>query len=236
MPVALCSQKRHSAYGPLWEMVMATLIAYSSLFEIGFALHAGISILESVYGESVSKTIAEVEGIREKLKHLRLVLTKSDPSLSGKSTDVKVTIARWTITSLAWNDKCSGAEQQICRLSSDSVETQKTHKRRANLIMYFSMGVCLYSLALLFIGASDVDFVRNLSIWLALALVVIQLIPMPIAALAFYRAARTTTREGAARLDEILSSKISMSDKTNFLHTPEFELREIANAEIRIGS
>ena len=176
-------------------MTEVNLIQFTSLFEIGFALHFAVAFIERIYSRELPVRIEQINARAKSLERLRQEI--SDAHKLSHSSDDKLILdlPRRIIENPVWMPRNEQVLDRFYALKQDTNGQIKLQKRILHIITFLSITVVLYSVVMLFLIGLNASFVNNLDVMTASALVLMQLLPLPLAACLFYFYARSTSHE-----------------------------------------
>jgi len=176
-------------------MNTVNLSQFASLFEIGFALHLAVAFLERIYASELPVRINGIAARAKALEQLKRELSAEPQSHNESAADTELHFAYRTIKHPTWTRHNDHVLDRVYALMQDSEGQMRALKRILSVLTVLSVLVVLYSVTALFLIGLEVELVRDLSPMTASAVVLMQLLPLPIAATIFFFVARRMSRE-----------------------------------------
>ena len=211
-------------------MPLVDLSQFASLFEIGFALHFAVALLDRIYAREMP---ARIEQIVAKTKSLELfkqevIEGQRKYAETGESTELQ--LAFRTVENPIWVKHNDQVLDRLYALRQDSNGQIRVLKRILSVITFLSILVALYSVAILFMIGLDFEVVMGLTPITASAIVLMQLLPLPVTAAIFFFVVRSMSHEvdrkirGAGELQLILNNPHS-APVTDYASVQQIYLR-----------
>lgn len=186
------------------------LSQFASLFEIGFAVHIAVALIERIYArelpvriERISARLNALERFKQEIQ--RAVAKREE---SGQSTELQLPYR--SITDPVWADRNDALLDRLYALGHNSTGRLSALKRILGAITILSVIVVLYSITMLFLIGLQLEMTRELSPMFASALVLAQLLPLPLAAAIFYYVARRMSKEVDRKLRGIGEMRVML--------------------------
>ncbi len=176
-------------------MTAVNLSQFASLFEIGFALHFAVAFLDRIYARELPVRIDGIAARAKALEHLKRELSEGLPVEGAADATDELRFAYRTIANPTWTRHNDQVLDRVYALLQDSKGQMKVLKRILSVLTFLSILVVLYSVTTLFLIGLQVELVKALNPMTASAVVLTQLLPLPIAATIFFFVARRMGNE-----------------------------------------
>ena len=167
-------------------MYEVNLSQFSSLFEIGFALHLAVAFIERIYAKELPTRIERITARAKSLERFKEEILDHENHSKTSGTHSELKLGFKTITSPVWVAHNEQVIDRLYALRQDTNGQMHNLKTIVNLITILSVLVLLYSVTMLFLIGLDYEIVKGLDRLTASALVLLQILPLPIAATIFY--------------------------------------------------
>jgi hypothetical protein len=196
-------------------MPLVDLSQFTSLFEIGFALHFAVAFLERIYARELPVRIEQIVAIAKSLELFKQEVIEGQRKYAetGKSIELQLTFR--TVENPVWVKHNDQVLDRLYALHQDSNGQMRALKGILSVITFLSILVALYSVAVLFMIGLEVDMVTGLTPITASAIVLMQLLPLPVTAAIFFFVVRRMSHEvdrkirGVGELHLILNNPYS---------------------------
>ena len=176
-------------------MAAVDLSQFASLFEIGFALHFAVAFLDRIYARELPVRISGIAARAKALEQLKKELSEERRSDRDAGNSSELRFAYRTVADPVWTRHNDHVLDRVYALMQDSQGRMTVLKRILNVLTFLSILVVLYSVTALFLIGLGVDLVKELDPVTASAAVLMQLLPLPIAATIFFFVARRMSQE-----------------------------------------
>lgn len=187
------------------------LSQFTSLFEIGFALHIAVAFLERTYARELPVRIERIAARVKSLERFKREILEGAQQRERTGKNFVLQLPRRTFEDPAWVDYNDDLLDQLYNLGHESQGRLSGLKRILSGITILAVIVALYSVAVLFLIGLDVAWARNLEPMTASLIVLAQLLPLPIAAGMFFFVARRMSREVDRQLRGIGERRVVLS-------------------------
>lgn len=174
--------------------MIVNLSQFTSLFEIGFALHFAVAFLDRIQARELPVRLEQINARTRTLERLRDFLKDKEKEKSG-GNELKLQLGYLTINNPMWLKHNDQLLDRFYALRQDVKGQMKVLTRVLTVLTTLSVLVALYSVAVLFIIGFDLEFVKSLDTLLAGTIVLMQLLPLPCAAAIFFFVSRRMSRE-----------------------------------------
>lgn len=169
---------------------MVDLIQFASLFEIGFALHIAVALLERIYAGELPVRVERIAARLNALERFKRELQQGVIRKKETGETVELNFAYRSVTNPVWSDRNNVLLDQLYKLGHLATGRLGALKRVLSLTTAFSILVVLYSITMLFMIGLDLALVKELDPIKASALVLAQILPLPLAACVLFLVAR----------------------------------------------
>lgn len=176
-------------------MTTVDLSQFASLFEIGFALHFAVAFVERIYAKELPVRIKTLTSRAKSLEHLKKEIAEYESIKEKTGETLKLRFAYRTVEDPLWTKHNDFVLDRIYALRQDLKGQTKALRRILSIITFLSALVLLYSVTILFMIGLDMELVKGLDPMIASSVVLMQLLPLPIAAIIFFLVARRMSHE-----------------------------------------
>ena len=196
-------------------MPLVDLSQFASLFEIGFALHFAVAFLERIYARELPVRIEQIAARAKSLERFKQEIIEGQRKYAETGESIKLHLAFRTVENPVWVKHNDQVLDRLYALRQDSNGQMRALKRILSVITFLSILVVLYSVAVLFMIGLEVDMVTGLTPIIASAIVLMQLLPLPVTAAIFFFVGRQMSQEvdrkirGVEELQLILNNPYS---------------------------
>jgi len=196
-------------------MHLVDLSQFASLFEIGFALHFAVAFLERIYARELPVRIEQIVARVKSLELFKQEVIEGQKKYAETGESIELQLAFRTVENPVWVKHNDQVLDRLYALRQDSNVQMRALKRILSIITFSSILVVLYSVAVLFMIGLEVDMVTGLTPITASAIVLMQLLPLPITAAIFFFVGRRMSHEvdrkirGVGELQLILNNPYS---------------------------
>ncbi|MEO0973079.1 MAG: hypothetical protein AAFX85_08280 [Pseudomonadota bacterium] len=196
---------------------MVDLLQFASLFEIGFALHIAVALLERIYARELPVRIDRISARLNALERFKRELLAASVRLEESGQDTELQFAFRRIQNAVWAERNDALLNQLYDLGHIATGRLTALRRALGVITVLSMLVVVYSISMLFLVGLDLAVVKELDPVTASLLVLAQLLPLPLAACVFFFVARRMSLRidrklrGIGELRVLLTSNASAS-------------------------
>ncbi|MDJ0877916.1 MAG: hypothetical protein QNI86_04855 [Halieaceae bacterium] len=194
-------------------MTAVDLSQFASLFEIGFALHFAVAFLDRIYARELPVRINGIAARAKALEQLKRELSEDLRSEKEAGATTELSFAYRTISNPAWTRHNDHVLDRVYALMQDSQGQMKALKRILNVLTFLSILVVLYSVTALFLIGLGVELVKGLDPMTASAVVLTQLLPLPIAATIFFFVARRMSQEIDRKIRGVGELQLMLNDQ-----------------------
>jgi hypothetical protein len=176
-------------------MPLVDLSQFTSLFEIGFALHFAVALLERIYARDLPVRIEQIVAKAKSLELFKQEVIEGQRKYAetGKSIEVQFTFR--TVENPVWVKHNDQVLDRLYALRLDLNGQMRVLKRILSVITFLSILVALYSVVVLFMIGLEFDMVTGLTSITASAIVLMQLLPLPLTAAIFFFVVRRMSHE-----------------------------------------
>jgi hypothetical protein len=174
---------------------MVDLIQFASLFEIGFALHIAVALLERIYAGALPVRVERISSRLNALERFKRELIDDDKARKKGGKPGELRFPYRSVKDPAWHDHNDELLDQLYKLGHLATHRLGSLRRVLSVITALSLLVVLYTITMLFLVGLDLDMVKALDPWVASSLVLAQLLPLPIAAGVFFFVARRMSQQ-----------------------------------------
>lgn len=168
---------------------------FASLFEIGFALHFAVAFLDRIYAKELPERIKKIGARAKSLEQLKKEITQGATSQEQGVETAELKFAYRAINQPVWNTYNNQVLDRVYALALDTKELMRALRRILNVITFLSILVLLYTVTILFMVGLELEYVKGLSPVVASAIVLMQLLPLPIAAVVFFFVSRRMSQK-----------------------------------------
>lgn len=185
---------------------------FASLFEIGFAVHIAVALLERIYARELPVRLERIGARIHALERFRDDILKAGMRREEGGLEHQLKLASGPIRNPVWLQRNEVLIEKLHTLRHDSARRLDTLRGTLTALMVLSVLVVLYSVTMLFLIGFQVESLLTLNPWHASALVLAQLLPLPLASAMFYLRAHRMSLEvdrklrGAGELRVTLTS------------------------------
>ena len=190
---------------------------FASLFEIGFAVHIAVALLERIYARELPVRLERIGARINALERFRESLLKASMKREESGLEHQLKLASGAIRNPVWLKRNDDLIEKLHGLRHDSARRLETLRGMLTALMFLSVLVVLYSVTMLFLIGFQIEALLALNAWHASVLVLAQLLPLPLAAAMFYLRAHRMSLEVDRKLRGAGELRISLAspDKPN---------------------
>ncbi|MEO1076952.1 MAG: hypothetical protein AAFX41_13475 [Bacteroidota bacterium] len=174
---------------------MVDLLQFASLFEIGFALHIAVAFLERIYARELPVRVERISARLNALERFKREVFEGGVKRDATGQRHALQLAYRQVDNPVWPDRNDALLDQLYELGHIATNRLGTLRRVLAVVTVLSMGVVFYTVTMLFLIGLDLPVVKQLDPLVASALVLAQLLPLPLAAGVFYLVARRMSRQ-----------------------------------------
>ncbi|WP_026376120.1 hypothetical protein [Aestuariibacter salexigens] len=168
------------------------LSQFTSLFEIGFALHFAVAFLDRIHARQLPVRLERISARIKSLERFKEFIIDKERQ---PGPDFQLQLGYVTITHPVWLKHNDQLLDQLYALRQDVNGQIKVLKRILTVLTTLSVLVALYAVTVLFIIGLDFDIVRSLDSLTAATIVLMQLLPLPCAAGIFFFVSRKMSHD-----------------------------------------
>jgi hypothetical protein len=176
-------------------MPLVDLSQFASLFEIGFALHFAVAFLERIHARELPIRIKQIVATAKSLELFKQEVIEGQRKYAETGESTELQLAFRTVENPIWVKHNDQVLDRLYALRQDSNGQIRVLKRILSVITFLSILVALYSVAILFMIGLEVDMVMGLTPITASAIVLMQLLPLPVTAAIFFFVGRRMSYE-----------------------------------------
>lgn len=191
---------------------MVDLLQFASLFEIGFALHIAVALLERIYAGELPVRVERVAARLNALERFKRELLEGSERRKRTGEASELNLAYRDIKDPVWSEHNDRLLDELYKLGHFATGKLGALKRVLSIITVLSILVVLYTITMLFLIGLDLELVKNLDPWTASALVLAQLLPLPLAATVFFLVARRMSQEIDRKLRGIAERRVLLAN------------------------
>ena len=190
---------------------------FASLFEIGFAVHIAVALLERIYARELPVRLERIGSRINALERFRENILKASMKREGGGLEHQLKLASGIILNPVWLKRNDDLIEKLHALRHDSARRLETLRKTLMALMFLSVLVVLYSVTMLFLIGFQIEALLTLNAWHASLLVLAQLLPLPLAAAMFYFRAHRMSLEVDRKLRGAGELRVSLTseDKPN---------------------
>jgi hypothetical protein len=198
-------------------MPLVGLSQFTSLFEIGFALHFAVAFLERIYARELPIRIEKIVAIAKSMELFKQEVIEGQRKHEETGESIQLQFAFRTFENPVWVKHNDHVLDRLYALRQDSNGQVRVLKRILSVITFLSIMVALYSVTILFMIGLDFEMVMGLTPITASTIVLMQLLPLPVTAAIFFFVGRRMSSEvdrkirGVGELQLILNNAYSSS-------------------------
>ena len=198
-------------------MPLVNLSQFASLFEIGFALHFAVAFLERIYARDLPIRIEKIVATAKSLELFKQEVIEGQRKYEETGESIALQFAFRTVENPVWVKHNDQVLDRLYALRQDSNGQIRVLKRILSVITFLSVLIAIYSVTILFLIGLDFEMVIGLTSITASAIVLMQLLPLPITAAIFFFVGRRMSYEvdrkirGVGELHLILNNAYSAS-------------------------
>jgi hypothetical protein len=189
-------------------MTTVDLVQFASLFEIGFALHFAVAFIDRIYAKELPVRIDRIAARAEAVERLEKEIAAA-AATGGESV---LRFPYRIIEQPVWAKHNEHVLDQILALLQETKGQVRALKRILSAITFCSFIVVLYSVTMLFLIGLGAELARDLEPMTASAIVLMQLLPLPVAAAAFFFVARRMSQEVDRKIRGVGELQLILSD------------------------
>jgi hypothetical protein len=194
---------------------MVDLIQFASLFEIGFALHIAVALLERIYAGELPVRVERISARLNALERFKRELAEESSRRKEGGKPVELRFPYRSVKDPVWADHNDELLDQLYRLGHVATGKLGALKRVLSIITALSIVVVLYTITMLFLVGLDLSLLKGLDPVVASALVLAQLLPLPLAACLFFFVARRMSQEIDRKLRGIAERRVLLASKNS---------------------
>ncbi|MEM9387349.1 MAG: hypothetical protein AAGA68_19980 [Pseudomonadota bacterium] len=169
---------------------MVDLLQFASLFEIGFALHIAVALLERIYARELPVRIDRISARLNALERFKREMQEGAVRLEQSGQESELRLAYRRIKNPIWAQRNDALLDQLYDLGHVASGRLTGLKQALGVVTVLSIVVVVYAVTMLFLIGLDLPLVKGLDPWVASLLVLAQLLPLPLAAGVFFLVAR----------------------------------------------
>jgi hypothetical protein len=198
-------------------MPLVGLSQFTSLFEIGFALHFAVAFLERIYARELPIRIEKIIAIAKSMELFKQEVIEGQRKHEETGESIQLQFAFRTFENPVWVKHNDHVLDRLYALRQDSNGQVRVLKRILSVITFLSIMVALYSVTIHFMIGLDFEMVMGLTPITASTIVLLQLLPLPVTAAIFFFVGRRMSSEvdrkirGVGELQLILNNAYSSS-------------------------
>lgn len=185
---------------------------FTSLFEIGFALHIALAFLDRIHEKELPARLKQISNRAKALELFQKEISPSPVSDKQQSAISELHLAYRTIDAPIWPKYNNYVVDRVFALAQDIKGQIKVLRRILNVITFLSVLVLLYSVTILFMIGLEADLVTSLDPMTASIIVLIQLLPLPVAAVIFFFVARRMSHEVDRKIRGLSELQLMLSE------------------------
>ena len=194
---------------------MVDLVSFSSLFEIGFALHIAVTIIERIYARELPVRVDRIARRLNALERFKREMVEIRDRGEKSRQPFQLHFAYRTIDDPVWSDHNDALLAQLAGLAHLATGRLGSLRRALSVVTALSICVIFYTITMLFLIALDISWVNDLHPLTASCLVLTQLLPLPIAAGAFLFVARRMSLQIDRKLRGMSERGVLLSSSTS---------------------
>ena len=191
--------------------MIVDLSQFTSLFEIGFALHFAVAFLDRIYARELPVRIDRISARAKAIERLKKEITEGLRIQKETGEIIKLQLAYRVVENPVWIKHNDQVLDRLFALRVDINGQMKGLKRILNVITFLSVIVVFYSVCVLFMIGLDIESLKGLEPMTASAIVLMQLLPLPLAASIFYFVARRMSKEADRKIRGVTELNIMLN-------------------------
>ena len=180
--------------------MIVNLSQFTSLFEIGFALHFAVAFLDRIYARELPVRIERINAFAKAIERFKKELNERLKHQTESDETNELRIGYKVIANPVWVKHNDQLVDRLYALRVDVNGQMKALQRILKVITFLSILVVLYSVSILFMIGLDMEMLRDLSPMKASVIVLMQLLPLPLAASIFFFVARRMSNEADRKI------------------------------------
>ena len=211
---------------------MVNLIQFASLFEIGFALHIAVALLERIYAAELPDRVKQIAARLNALERFKYEV--HDAGIRKKVTGeaVELDFAYRSVTDPVWAKRNDALLDQLSGLGHLAAGRLSLLKRVLGMTTVLSIIVLLYSITMLFLIGLDLTLVKDLDPIQASALVLAQILPLPLAAGVLFFLARRMSLQIDRKLRGQCERRVLLANNSSPATVDSVSIEEIYQRDI----
>lgn len=208
------------------------LSQFTSLFEIGFALHFAVALIDRIYARELPIRIERITARTNAIELFKQEIIDRRRWCEEQNTKNELRLAYHTIDNPEWVTYNDQVLDRLYALRLDVKGQMLALKRILKVITAFAVVILIYSVTMLFLIGLESSVVMALKPMTASVLVLLQLLPLPIAAGIFFFVARRMSVEadrkirGVGELNFMLN-KVNASEVRGYVSVEEIYRRNV---------
>ena len=213
-------------------MSLINLSQFTSLFEIGFALHFAVAFIDRIYARELPVRIDRITTLVKSIERFKQELAEGQrwQKESGKKFKLQITYRH--IENPIW---VKHNEQVLDRLYTLLQETNgqvRALRGILSVITFLSVLVVLYSVTILFMIGLEVELLKGLGAMTASVVVLMQLLPLPVAASIFFFVARRMSKDVDRKIRSVGELNLMLNKPSNTQINIYFSVEQIYRRDL----
>ena len=209
-----------------------SLSQFTSLFEIGFALHFAVAFLDRIYARELPVRIDLIIARAKSIERFKQEISEAQRSHEETGKKIELHLAYRIIENPIWVKVNDLVLDRLYALRQDSNGQMKALKRILKVIRFLSVIVVLYSVTILFMIGLEVNILKGLTPMTASVVVLIQLLPLPIATGIFFFVARSMSKEVDRKIRGVEDLNLLLSRPENTSITRFASVKQIYHRDL----
>ncbi|GEM_PF-4109138 len=188
------------------------LAQFSSLFEIGFALHIALAFLDRIHEKELPARLRQISNKAKALERFQKELSIASTPNENNAQISQILLAYRTIENPIWTKYNNYVLDRVFALAQDTRGQIRVLQQILNVITFLSILVLLYSVSILFMIGLGTHHVTGLAPMTASTIVLVQLLPLPVAAAIFFAVAHRMSNEVDRKIRGICELQLMLSE------------------------
>ncbi|MEM9530311.1 MAG: hypothetical protein AAGA23_05290 [Pseudomonadota bacterium] len=190
---------------------MVDLLQFASLFEIGFALHIAVAFFERIYARELPVRINRIAARLNALERFKREMLEGRARREETGRETILQLAYRSVENPVWVDRNDTLLGKLSDLGHIATGRLSALKRVLGVVTVLSILVVVYSIVCLFLIGLDLPLVKELDPRVASALVLAQLLPLPLTAGVFFLVARRMSLQIDRKLRGVSEMRVLLS-------------------------
>jgi hypothetical protein len=196
-------------------MNLIDLSQFASLFEIGFALHFAVAFIDRIYARELPARIISITSLIQSIERFKQEIDEGQQWQKESGKKFKLRVTSLYIENPIWIKHNDNVLDQLRTLSQEANGQIRALKGILSVITFLSVLVALYSVTMLFMIGFDVELLKGLDSMTVSMVVLMQLLPLPVAASIFFFVARRMSKDADRKIRSVSELNLMLNKPSN---------------------